>query len=246
MGADHRRQVPRTDAVLADPRLVVASERLGRDLVKRVVAHALDAVRRGDAPAESAVDLALAALPTSATTLRPVINATGVVLHTNLGRAPMSPAAVDALTLAAGYVDVEFDTATGQRARRGRGTLTALAEAVPDAEAVNVVNNGAAALVLAATALAQGKDIVISRGELIEIGDGFRLPDLLASTGARLVEVAIDGRERERGRRREEEGEILGRGHSCNRCNRSRVHVRDRSGLRARVPSSRRGSSRRC
>ena len=194
MGADPRRQVPRTDAVLADPRLAAAVHRLGRDTVKRAVVEALDVVRRGAASPEAAADLALAALPHSATTLRPVINATGVVLHTNLGRAPLSAAAVDALQVAAGNVDVEYDVATGQRAQRGRGALVALAEAVPEAEAVHVVNNGAAALVLAATALAAGRDIVVSRGELIEIGDGFRLPDLLVSTGARLVEVGTTNR----------------------------------------------------
>jgi L-seryl-tRNA(Ser) seleniumtransferase len=126
--------------------------------------------------------------------MRPVINATGVVLHTNLGRAALSPAAVSALAAAAGYVDVEYDVDTGRRARRGRGALEALAAAVPAAEAVHVVNNGAAALVLAATALAAGRDIVVSRGELVEIGDGFRLPDLLTSTGARLREVGTTNR----------------------------------------------------
>jgi L-seryl-tRNA(Ser) seleniumtransferase len=194
VGADPRRQVPRTDAVLADPRLVSAGVRLGRDIVRQAVAQALDAVRRGEASAGAAADLAVAALPDAATTMRSVINATGVVLHTNLGRAPLSPAAVDALLLVAGYVDVEYDVGTGQRARRGRGALTALADALPEAEAVRVVKNGAAALVLAATALASGKNIVVSRGELIEIGDGFRLPDLLVSTGACLVEVGTTNR----------------------------------------------------
>jgi L-seryl-tRNA(Ser) seleniumtransferase len=125
-----------------------------------------------------------------------VINATGVIVHTNLGRAPLSAAAVDAITAAAGSCDVEFDLASGVRARRGAGALDALARAVPDAEAVAVVNNNAAALVLAATALArpEAAEIVVSRGELIEIGDRFRLPDLLASTGARLREVGTTNR----------------------------------------------------
>ncbi|MFP5348058.1 MAG: L-seryl-tRNA(Sec) selenium transferase, partial [Actinomycetes bacterium] len=90
--------------------------------------------------------------------------------------------------------DVELDLATGHRARRGRTAMAALAEAVPDAEAVHVVNNGAAALVLAATAMAAGREIVVSRGEMVEIGDGFRLPDLLVSTGARLREVGTTNR----------------------------------------------------
>ena len=192
--SDPRRAVPRTDAVLADPRLVAATDRLGKAAVKAAVASAQDAARRGAiAPAEVA-DQAVASLPTSSSGLRPVINATGVVLHTNLGRAPLSEAAVEALVAAAGYVDVEYDATTGERSRRGRTALDALANAVPDAEAVHVVNNGAAALVLAATALAAGKEIVVSRGELVEIGDGFRLPDLLVSTGARLREVGTTNR----------------------------------------------------
>jgi len=123
-----------------------------------------------------------------------VINATGVVLHTNLGRAPLSNAAVDAMVSAAGYVDVEYEVATGERARRGRSAIESIAAAVPAAESVHVVNNGAAALVLAATALAAGREIVVSRGEMVEIGDGFRLPDLLTSTGARLREVGTTNR----------------------------------------------------
>jgi L-seryl-tRNA(Ser) seleniumtransferase len=116
------------------------------------------------------------------------------VLHTNLGRAALSPAAREAVVAAAGHTDVELDLATGRRAKRGRDTLAALATAVPDAGDVHVVNNGAAALVLAATALAAGREIIVSRGEMVEIGDGFRLPDLLESTGARLREVGTTNR----------------------------------------------------
>ncbi|MGW3350325.1 hypothetical protein ACWDA3_44080 [Nonomuraea rubra] len=98
------------------------------------------------------------------------------------------------MELAAGVTDVELDLGTGGRGRRGRTALAALAAVVPAAEAVHVVNNNAAALVPAATTLAAGAEIVISRGELIEIGDGFRLPDLLVSTGARLREVGMTNR----------------------------------------------------
>ncbi|HEY2238879.1 MAG TPA: L-seryl-tRNA(Sec) selenium transferase [Streptosporangiaceae bacterium] len=191
---DTRRLVPRTDVLLADPRLADAERRLGRALVKAAVTRAQDQVRRGEVPPDQALDAALAGLPARAATLTPVINATGVVVHTNLGRAPLSSAAADALLAAAGYTDVEYDLATGTRGRRGRGALTALAAAVPAAGRVHVVNNNAAAVVLAATALAAGRQIVISRGELVEIGDGFRLPDLLASTGARLREVGTTNR----------------------------------------------------
>ncbi len=191
---DARRQVPRTDAVLADPRLVDAAARLGPATVKAAVRAAQDRARAGDLAPEAVADAAVGALPDRATTLRPVLNATGVVLHTNLGRAPLSPAAVEAVVAASGYVDVEFDLGTGARARRGRGTLAALRAAVPAAEDVLVVNNGAAALVLAVTALAAGREVIVSRGELVEIGDGFRLPALMESTGARIREVGTTNR----------------------------------------------------
>ncbi|HEY3734238.1 MAG TPA: L-seryl-tRNA(Sec) selenium transferase [Streptosporangiaceae bacterium] len=192
--ADARRLVPRTDAVLADPRLAAATARLGRSLVKEAVGRAQDEARAGRIPPAAVADAAVAGLPARAATLTPVINATGVLLHTNLGRAPLSAAAREAVQAAAGCTDVEFDLAAGARARRGRGAIAALAAAVPAAEAVAVVNNNAAALVLAATALAAGRQIVVSRGELIEIGDGFRLPSLLESTGARLREVGTTNR----------------------------------------------------
>ncbi len=191
---DSRRRVPRTDVLLADPRLVEAAGRLGRATVKSVINAAQERARRGEIPPERVADDAVAALPLYATSLRPVINATGVLLHTNLGRAPLSAAAREAMLAAAGCTDVEFDLATGRRDRRGRGALAALAAACPAAEAVHVVNNNAAALVLAATALAAGREIVISRGEMVEIGDGFRLPGLLTSTGARLREVGTTNR----------------------------------------------------
>ncbi|MCG5442662.1 L-seryl-tRNA(Sec) selenium transferase [Micromonospora sp. NIE79] len=189
---DPRRRVPRTDTLLADPVLAAATATLGREQVKAIVSHAQGRARRGELNPDEVRDAAVAALPTPGP--RVVLNATGVVLHTNLGRAPLSPAAVAAVVAAAGHTDVELDLATGRRARRGRGALDALRAAVPDAGAVHVVNNGAAALVLAATALAAGREIVVSRGELVEIGDGFRLPDLLESTGARLREVGTTNR----------------------------------------------------
>lgn len=191
---DPRRLVPRTDAVLADPRLRAAAQHLGTAVVKRAVTEAQALARAGRIPAAAVPDTAVSALPAVLVSSRPVINATGVVLHTNLGRASLSPAAVGALVAAAAYADVEYDLETGRRAQRGRGTLAALREAVPAAESVLVVNNGAAALVLATTALAAGREIVVSRGEMVEIGDGFRLPELIASTGARLREVGTTNR----------------------------------------------------
>ncbi|MEV5298027.1 L-seryl-tRNA(Sec) selenium transferase [Amycolatopsis methanolica] len=191
---DPRRRVPRTDVLLAHPRLAEAERVLGRALVKAAVVAAQDRARAGEIEPEQVAEQAIAALPSSATTLRPVVNATGVVVHTNLGRAPLSQAALDAVATAGRSTDVEFDLATGRRARRGRGALAALAEAVPAAGGVHVVNNNAAALLLVALVLAPGKEIVISRGELVEIGDGFRIPELLASTGARLREVGTTNR----------------------------------------------------
>ncbi len=191
---DPRRAVPRTDTVLSDVRLVAAVERLGPGIVKRAVVAAQQAARDGAVSPDAVADLAMSGLPPAATSLRPVINATGVIVHTNLGRAPLSAAAIDAMVRAAGYVDVEYDVTTGGRSRRGGGALQALAAAVPDAEAVHVVGNGAAALVLAATALGAGREVVVSRGELVEIGDGFRLPDLIQSTGARIREVGTTNR----------------------------------------------------
>jgi L-seryl-tRNA(Ser) seleniumtransferase len=189
-------RIPRTDLLLADPRLAAAESRLGRRLVKTAIGAAQQEARDGAIPADLAhvADAAVARLPVTAASLTRVINATGVIVHTNLGRAALSPAAVAAVVAAAGTCDVEFDLAAGRRGQRGKGALAALAAAVPGAEAVGVVNNNAAALVLAATALAAGREIVISRGELIEIGDRFRLPDLLKSTGARLREVGTTNR----------------------------------------------------
>ncbi|MEU6476424.1 L-seryl-tRNA(Sec) selenium transferase [Streptomyces sp. NPDC047017] len=192
--ADTRRRVPRTDTVLRDPRLAQARERLGPGPVKDAVRQAQEQARQGALAPEDVADTAVALLPPTAGGLRPVINATGVLLHTNLGRAPLSAAARQAVEDAAGPTDVELDLTTGVRARRGRTVLDALCARVRTAAAAHVVNNGAAALVLAATALAAGREIVISRGEMVEIGDGFRLPDLLVSTGARLREVGTTNR----------------------------------------------------
>jgi L-seryl-tRNA(Ser) seleniumtransferase len=193
---DPRRRTPRTDAVLALPEVAAATSRLGRARVKAAVVEALDACRAGKIEPAEVAAYVLAGLPASATSLRLVVNATGVVVHTNLGRAPLSDAAVEALTVAAGATDVELDLTTGQRGRRGAAALAALAARVPDAGGVHVVNNGAAALALAGSVLARGRTVVIARGELVEIGDGFRIPELLESVGVRLCEVGTTNRVR--------------------------------------------------
>ncbi len=193
-GSEPRRRIPRTDTILADPAIAEAIERLGPAIVKDAVRRAQRETRAGVADADSVLERTIAALPATASSLRPILNATGVVLHTNLGRAPLSAAAVDAVVRSAGYVDVEYDHETGARTTRGLAVLQALVRRVPAAEDALVVNNGAAALVLAATALAGGREIILSRGEMVEIGAGFRLPDLIISTGARIREVGTTNR----------------------------------------------------
>ncbi len=192
--SDPRRRIPGTDTVLSSSEVREAGAGLADDVVRGVVRAAQALARTGDISPEQVVARVVEQLSAGASTLHPVLNATGVVLHTNLGRAPLSRAAVRAVSDAAGYVDVEFDVGSGARARRGRGTLAALRDAVPEAGDVHVVNNGAAALVLATTSLAAGREVIVSRGEMVEIGDGFRLPDLIASTGARLREVGTTNR----------------------------------------------------
>ncbi len=195
MTEDARRRIPRTDALLAQPEVARARERLAERVIRAEIAAVQDAARTG-AIAPEGVGAALVQRLSDhrASTLRPVLNATGVVVHTNLGRAPLSREAVAAIVDASGYVDVELDLATGLRSRRGIGARQALLAACPAAGDALVVNNGAAALLLATTALAAGRDVVVSRGELIEIGAGFRLPDLITSTGARLREVGTTNR----------------------------------------------------
>jgi L-seryl-tRNA(Ser) seleniumtransferase len=128
--------------------------------------------------------------------LRRVVNATGVVLHTNLGRAPLARAARDAMAeVARGYTNLEYDLEAGRRGSRYDHCAELLAE-LADAEAALVVNNAAAALVLALNTLARGRGVVVSRGELVEIGGGFRIPEILERSGARLVEVGSTNRTR--------------------------------------------------
>ncbi|MFI6523532.1 L-seryl-tRNA(Sec) selenium transferase [Streptomyces uncialis] len=192
--ADVPGRIPSVREIMDDPRLRAAAAGLGRSEAREAARRVQRSLRGGHRPLAEAVADAVAALPPAPTRHRRVLNATGVLVHTNLGRAPLSRAAVDAVAYLAGTSDLELDLAQNRRGRRGRGALEALHAAVPAAEAVHVVNNNAAAMVLVATALAQGAEIVVSRGELVEIGDGFRLPELLESTGARLREVGTTNR----------------------------------------------------
>ncbi|WP_298129122.1 L-seryl-tRNA(Sec) selenium transferase [Micropruina sp.] len=192
---DRRRRIPRTDLLLGLPAVALARGRLSETAIRAIITQTQEAARAGLLPADevtSTVERALTAHET--VSLTPVLNATGVIVHTNLGRAPLSDAAQAAVQAAAGYVDVELDLATGRRSARGVAAREALLQACPAAEGALIVNNGAAALLLAVTALAGTKEIVVSRGELIEIGAGFRLPDLMQTTGARLREVGTTNR----------------------------------------------------
>lgn len=192
---DPRRRIPRTDALLALDGVRAATVALSEHVVRGLVRAVQDRARRGEIAPEQVEDALLATLASrGASSLRPVLNATGVIVHTNLGRAPLSDAARRALADAAGYTDVELDLATGTRGRRGAGARAALLAACPAAEDALIVNNGAAALMLACLALAGEGEVIVSRGELIEIGAGFRLPDLITAAGTRLREVGTTNR----------------------------------------------------
>jgi len=194
------RRLPGIDQLVdAAGDLIADHGRAGVTTVLRdVVGAARDAVRDGG-PVPSVHDLLAGARQQidarRGPALQPVINATGVVVHTNLGRAPLAPAAREAVLEASGYCDLEYDLTTGHRGVRTSRLEPLLCEST-GAEAAFAVNNAAAALVLALAALADGRGVVVSRGELIEIGGSFRLPDIMAASGARLTEVGTTNRTR--------------------------------------------------
>ena len=197
------RQLPKVDALLADPSLDAARRRLGarsltelaRASVKAARARALE--ERVPPSTEVVLgDLRARVEAVLGSRARRVINGTGVILHTNLGRAPLSRAAAAALAdSAAGYTSIELDLGSGRRGARGAFAETTLAH-LCGAEDALVVNNNAAAVLLVLTALARGRGAVVSRGELVEIGGGFRVPDVLARSGARMLEVGTTNRTR--------------------------------------------------
>lgn len=198
MPVDPRRAIPATDTLLGLPEVVAAGQHLAPHMLRSIITQVQNTARAGQlAPDDVVAEVLEQVQAANTTTLTPVLNATGVVIHTNLGRAPLAPAARQALLTAAGYVDLEMDLATGKRSGRGIGATRALLARVPQAQAALIVNNGAAALALATTALSVAKgtpDVVLSRGEMVEIGAGFRLPDLIASTGVQLAEVGTTNR----------------------------------------------------
>ncbi len=190
------RDLPSVDRMLADPRLADEPRPLALAAARGALDRARAAIRGGEDPGdpvEAAVaELAVARRPR----LRRVLNATGVLVHTNLGRAPLPAAALERVAeVGASYSTLEFDLATGSRGSRQDHVADRLST-LTGAEAALVVNNNAAAMLLVLAALAEGREVLVSRGELIEIGDGFRIPDVLARSGARLVEVGTTNRTR--------------------------------------------------
>jgi len=194
------RDLPSVDRLLADERLRALADEHGHELVlaaaRAALARARDEIKAGfeqeDLPARAIMELDRLLAPR----LRRVINGTGVVVHTNLGRAPLSDYALDRVReVGRGYSNLEYDLDAGARGSRQDHLATVLRD-LTGAEAALVVNNNAAAVLLALAALAEGREVVVSRGELIEIGDGFRIPDVLTRSGARLIEVGTTNRTR--------------------------------------------------
>lgn len=198
--SDARRTLPAVDDVLREPEVEALMATSPRPLVVEAVRHALAEARvdeeRAAAWAEEGTERVAAFLATrTRMALRRVLNVTGVVLHTGLGRAPMAQAAIDAMTAVSGYGLVEVDAGTGERGKRDAVCGELLAH-LSGAEAGLVTNNNAAAVLLAVNTFARGKEVLVSRGELVEIGGSFRIPELMERAGATLVEVGTTNRTR--------------------------------------------------
>jgi len=188
--------LPAVGRLINEPAYAQLVAAYGRERVVEAIREQLAAEREGKANGatrESAVSERLRRL--AAPRLRRVINATGVVLHTNLGRAPLSRAAVEALAVAASYSNLELDIESGKRGERA-SLVSGLLASLFSSDAALVVNNNAAAVLLALTALARGKEVIVSRGQLVEIGGSFRMPDVMRLSGARMVEVGTTNRTR--------------------------------------------------
>ncbi|MFH1003345.1 MAG: L-seryl-tRNA(Sec) selenium transferase [Chloroflexota bacterium] len=196
MSQVERRHLPSVDRVLSDERIASLAAVYPHDRLVDIIRQCLDDARQaiGRGKAGPSLDEIATAVTARLTGLeqsnpRPVINATGVILHTNLGRAPLSPEAIMAMSQAAGdYCNLEFDLATGRRGSR-HAHIEGLLCQLSGAEAALAVNNNAAAVLLGLTALAKRQEIIVSRGQAVEIGGGFRIPDVMRQSGARLVEV---------------------------------------------------------
>jgi L-seryl-tRNA(Ser) seleniumtransferase len=184
------------DELAGHASLAGAPRALAVQAARAALARAREEIQAGHHPGDLAERAAAELAASTRPRLRRVLNATGVVVHTNLGRAPLAPAAVErAVEVGGSYSNLEYDLEDGGRGSR-QDHPAALLRRLTGAEAALVVNNNAAAVLLALAALAQGREVVVSRGELIEIGDGFRIPDVLARSGARLVEIGTTNRTR--------------------------------------------------
>jgi L-seryl-tRNA(Ser) seleniumtransferase len=173
-----------------------AGDPLAVEAARVVIDRAREEIRAGTDPGDLAARLREELASARRPRLRRVLNATGIVVHTNLGRAPLAEEAVARVAeVACGYSNLEYDLAEGSRGSR-QDHVAAILRRLTGAEAALVVNNNAAAVLLALAALAEGREVVVSRGELIEIGDGFRIPDVLARSGARLIEIGTTNRTR--------------------------------------------------
>jgi L-seryl-tRNA(Ser) seleniumtransferase len=169
---------------------------LAVDAARAVLARAREEITAGFDPGDLVERLSAELAAARRPALRRTLNATGILVHTNLGRAPLAEAALERIReVGRGYSNLEYDLTTGARGSR-QDHVAALLRRLTGAEAALVVNNNAAALLLALASLAEGREVVVSRGELIEIGDGFRIPDVLERSGARLVEVGTTNRTR--------------------------------------------------
>ncbi len=169
---------------------------LAVEAARSVLARAREEIQAGSDPGDLVARLEQELAALRRPRLRRVLNATGVIVHTNLGRAPLAEAALERVQeVGRGYSNLEYDVQAGARGSRQDHVAAALRR-LTGAEAALVVNNNAAAVLLALAALAEGREVIVSRGELIEIGDGFRIPDVLARSGARLVEVGTTNRTR--------------------------------------------------
>jgi L-seryl-tRNA(Ser) seleniumtransferase len=173
-----------------------SDDALAVEAARTVLARAREDIQAGADPGDLEERLQEELSAARSSRLRRVLNATGVVVHTNLGRAPLPEAALDRVReVGRGYSNLEYDLSAGTRGSR-QDHVAGILRRLTGAEAALVVNNNAAAVLLALAALAEGRDVLVSRGELIEIGDGFRIPDVLARSGARLVEVGTTNRTR--------------------------------------------------
>jgi L-seryl-tRNA(Ser) seleniumtransferase len=189
------RALPSVDELLHADGVVGLPRPVAVAAAREVLERAREEIAAGHEPGDLAARVAATATDHAAPRLRRVVNATGVVLHTNLGRAPLAAAALERIRDTAGYSNLELELSGGERGSR-HDHLAAILRRLTGAEDALVVNNNAAALLLALAALAEGREVIVSRGELIEIGDGFRIPDVLARSGARLVEVGTTNRTR--------------------------------------------------